>query len=282
MDHQPRLERLLIGLRGLGLLRSWPLGDQAEAESQLAAIAEMLAHRDDPPMNEVLELREYDHADGYEAWSETYDEPGNALIDVEERALRPLLAALPVGDAADVACGTGRLSAMLCDLGHRVIGIDPSEAMLDRARAKDIPATFQVGSFEALPLADDSVDLVTCALALTHSTALQPAAAEFVRVVRPGGYVVTTDIHPITVATGGAQALFRRSDGSRGVTVNYQHWVSDYVRAFTNAGFVIEGCEEPLVDMAFKVGLGSDDVREAADLGLTGLPLLLIWVLRAP
>src|SRR4249920_2326142 len=108
MDHQPRLERLLIGLRGLGLLRAWPLGDPDDAERQLAAIAEMLAHRDDPPMNEALELREYDHADGYAAWSETYDEPGNALIDVEERALRPILASLPVGDAADVACGTGR------------------------------------------------------------------------------------------------------------------------------------------------------------------------------
>ena len=76
------------------------------------------------------------------------------------------------------------------------------------------------------------------------------------RVVRPGGYVVTTDIHPITVATGGAQALFRRADGSRGVTVNYQHWVSDYVRAFVDAGFVIERCEEPVVDEGFKQGLG--------------------------
>jgi ubiquinone/menaquinone biosynthesis C-methylase UbiE len=233
-------------------------------------------------MNEVLELREYDHARGYEAWAETYDDPGNALIDVEERALRPILAALPVGEAADVACGTGRLTAMLCDLGHRVIGIDPSEAMLDRARAKDLPATFQVGSFEALPLADDSVDLVTCALALTHTRDLRPVLAGFMRVLRPGGSVVTTDIHPITVATGGAQALFRRADGSRGVTVNYQHWVSNYVRAFVDAGFVIERCEEPVVDEGFKTGLGSDDVREAADLGLTGLPLLLIWVLRAP
>ena len=282
MDHRPRLERLLIGLRGLGLLRSWPLGDPDDAERQLAAIVEMLAHREAPPMNEALELREYDHADGYAAWSETYDEPGNALIDVEERALRPILASLPVGDAADVACGTGRLSAILCELGHRVIGIDPSEEMLDRARAKHLPATFRLGSFESLPLADDSADLVTCALALTHSTELRFVAEEFCRVLRPGGAVVTTDIHPITVATGGAQALFRRADGSRGVTVNYQHWISDYVRAFVDAGFVIERCEEPVVDDGFKNGLGSDDVREAADLGLTGLPLLLIWVLRAP
>ena len=256
MDHQPRLERLLIGLRGLGLLRAWPLGDQAEAESQLAAISEMLAHRDESPMSDVLAFREYDHAAGYAEWSETYDEPGNALIDVEERALRPILAALPVGDAADIACGTGRLSAMLCELGHRVVGIDPSEAMLDRARAKGIPAKFHVGSFDALPLADASVDLVTCALALTHTRELRPAVEGFMRVVRPGGYVVTTDIHPITVATGGAQALFRRADGSRGVTVNYQHWVSDYVRAFVDAGVAIERCEEPFVDEGFKQGLG--------------------------
>ena len=282
MDHEPRLERLLIGLRGLGLLRTWPLGDPAEAERELATIAEMLAHRDEPPMNDVLELREFDHVDGYAAWSETYDEPGNALIDTEERALRPILARVPVGDAADVACGTGRLSAMLCELGHRVVGVDPSEEMLERARAKQIPASFQVGSFESLPLADDSVDLVTCALALTHSTDLRPVAEGFMRVLRSGGAVVTTDIHPITVAAGGAQALFRRADGSRGVTVNYQHWISDYVRAFVGAGFVIERCEEPLVDEGFKQLLGSKDVREAADLGLTGLPLLLIWVLRAP
>ena len=233
-------------------------------------------------MNEVIELREFDHADGYAAWSETYDDAGNALIEFEERALRPILAGLPVGDAADVGCGTGRLSAMLCELGHRVVGIDPSEEMLERARAKGIPARFEVGAFDALPLADRSVDLVTCALALTHSTDLRPRLEGFRRIVRPGGAVVTTDIHPIVVATGGGQALFRRPDGARGVTVNYQHWVSDYVRAFVDAGFAIERCEEPVIDEGFKQGYGSDDVRQAQERALNGLPLLLIWVFRAP
>jgi len=54
------------------------------------------------------------------------------------------------------------------------------------------------------------------------------------------------------------------------------------VRAITDAGLVIERCLEPLVDEGYKVGLGSPEFREAADLSPTGLPLLLFWVLRRP
>jgi ubiquinone/menaquinone biosynthesis C-methylase UbiE len=279
MRHEAKLERFLIGLRGLGLLRGWPFGDPEAADEQLRAIADLLAHRDAPPMNDALDLEEFDHAEGYAAWAETYDE-SNPLIDLEEVTLGPILAEPGPGDAADVACGTGRVAALLSGLGHRVTGIDPSEAMLDRARAKGIPATFKVGSFDALPLDDESVDLVTCALALTHVDDLDPSMREFARVLRPGGCAVLSDVHPFATATG-AQALFRRADGSRAVTINHQHWVADYVRAFSQAGLTIERCEEPLVDEGFKTGLSSKDVQAAADIALTGLPVLLIWVLRA-
>jgi ubiquinone/menaquinone biosynthesis C-methylase UbiE len=281
MEHEAKLARVVIGLRGLGLLRAWPLGDDAEAEEQLRALAEMVAHRDELPLGEVFHLESLDTAAGYAAWSETYDVVPNALIDVEERTLRPLLAELPVGDAVDVACGTGRVTAILAELGHTVVGVDPSEEMLDRARAKGLPATFRTGSFERLLSEDSSADLVTCMLALTHVSDLGPAFREFARVLRPGGAVVTTDIHPIATALGGA-ALFRRADGSRAATTNHTHWVSAYVRAITDAGLVIERCLEPLVDEGYKVGLGSPEFREAADISLTGLPLLLFWVLRRP
>jgi ubiquinone/menaquinone biosynthesis C-methylase UbiE len=281
MEHHAKLARVVIGMRGLRLLRRWPLGDDAEAEDELRTIADMLAHRDELPLGEVFALESLDTAEGYAAWSETYDIVPNPLVDAEERALRPLLAEVPPGDALDVACGTGRVTAMLSELGHRVVGVDPSDDMLDRARAKGISATFRPGSFDSLPVEDASVDLVTCALALTHVTELAPAFAAFARVLRPGGMVVTTDVHPIATALG-AQALFRRADGSRAVTTNHQHWVSDYVRAIRGAGLTVERCVEPVVDEGYRVGLRSKEVREAADGSLTGLPLLLIWVLRRP
>jgi ubiquinone/menaquinone biosynthesis C-methylase UbiE len=168
---------------------------------------------------------------------------------------------------------------MLSELGHRVVGVDPSEEMLDVARAKQLAATFRFGSFDALPADDASADLVTCALALTHVTDLGPPFREFGRVLRPGGRVVTTDVHPIATSLGGA-ALFRRADGSRAATTNHTHWVHSYVRAINDAGLTIEGCLEPVVDQVFTAGIRSEHVREAAEGSLTGLPLLLIWVLR--
>jgi ubiquinone/menaquinone biosynthesis C-methylase UbiE len=278
MRHEARLERLLIGLRGLGLLREWPFGDSGRADEQLRAIADLLAHRDEPPMNVALDLEELGHGAGYAAWSESYDGP-NPLIDVEEAILRPMIEGLEPGRAIDAASGTGRLASILSELGHDVVGVDASEPMLDRARAKGIPASFERGSYEDLPVDDHAFDLVTCTLALTHTTDLVPPMREFARVLRPGGRVILSDVHPIAIATG-AQAFFHRSDGSRAVTTNHQHWTADYIRAFAAAGFMIERCEEPLVAEGYKMGFGSEDVRAAGDLGITGLPLLLIWVLR--
>jgi ubiquinone/menaquinone biosynthesis C-methylase UbiE len=277
MQRSVRLERLLLGLRGLALLRGWPLGGEAEADRQLDAIESLVRRRRESPMSDVFDVTEFDNPAGYAAWAETYDDENN-LIDIEERYLRRLLEPYPAGDAADIACGTGRVSALLCELGHRVTGVDPSQEMLTVARAKGLDATFMAGDFATLPLPDDSVDLVTCTLALTHVADLRGPIAEMARILRPTGKIVLSDIHPIAVATGG-QAVFRRADGTRGVTTNLQHWTSDYVAAFRDARLVIEDCVEPLVDDDFIRGLKLEPVLEGADLALRGLPCLLLWVL---
>jgi SAM-dependent methyltransferase len=105
--------------------------------------------------------------------------------------------ALPAGStAADVGCGDGRHSVRLAgELGFSVVGIDPVagqvEAAIGRAASLDPPARdrvrFAVGSAEALPLPDGSIDLVWCRDVLVHVADLHAAYHEFARVLRAGG-----------------------------------------------------------------------------------------------
>jgi ubiquinone/menaquinone biosynthesis C-methylase UbiE len=114
-----------------------------------------------------------------------------------------MIAPTPPGDALDAACGTGRHAATLVEFGHRVVGVDTTEAMLAIARKKVPSADFRSGRLEQLPVEDETTDLITCALALTHVERLEPVMREFARVLRPGGQAILTDIHPVATMTRG-------------------------------------------------------------------------------
>ncbi len=95
------------------------------------------------------------------------------------------------GIAVDVGCGNGRDAVQLarrCDL--RVHCIDPLasnvEAAKQRARAEGLDGTLepQVGTAEAIPLPDESVDVLWCKEVLSF-TDLGAAMGEFHRVMRP-------------------------------------------------------------------------------------------------
>jgi ubiquinone/menaquinone biosynthesis C-methylase UbiE len=86
----------------------------------------------------------------------------------------------------DLGAGTGKLTTTLTGLGHRVIAVDPAEGMLAELTRALPGVTARVGSAEAIPAGDSSVDAVTVAQAW-HWFDPQLAAAECARVLRPGG-----------------------------------------------------------------------------------------------
>ena len=268
-----RSERLFLGLRGLGLLRNWPFGDPDEADAQLAAMRELL---DSSGSGADLEVHALELAEAYAAWSATYDDTVNALFAAEEPAVRELVAELPPGLALDVACGTGRFARLLRELGHRVVATDAVPAMLARAGSTRAADALVQAELTRQPVRDASVDLVTCGLALTHVPDLVRPFAEFARVVRPGGHVLVSDIHPIAVATGG-HAFFRTEDGSRRVTRNEVHWPGAYVEAARRADLVVERLVEPRFDRTFLAEMPDEQVRLGAELGILGLPFAIVW-----
>ena len=100
--------------------------------------------------------------------------------------------ALPTGSViADLACGTGDFCRTLQSRGHSPIGFDLAFGMLAHARTE---APLVHGDALQLPLADGTVDGVTCGFALRNFVELDPFFAELARVIRPGGRIALLDV----------------------------------------------------------------------------------------
>lgn len=98
----------------------------------------------------------------------------------------------------DVGCGTGLLAHAALSVvgeGGSVTAIDPSRAMIDRARRRGI-SSVRLGVAESLPFADASFDVITMGYALRHVSDIDRAFGEFRRVLRPGGRVLLLEQTP--------------------------------------------------------------------------------------
>jgi len=110
-----------------------------------------------------------------------------------------LLPAVTGERVLDLACGQGRMSRFLAQLGAQVTGVDISAAMLTRARAQgreDITyvradVTRRPGWWDGRPF-----DGCTCELALMDIDDLAGALATVSAVLRPGGWFVASIVHP--------------------------------------------------------------------------------------
>ena len=87
----------------------------------------------------------------------------------------------------DLGCGTGRFSeALAARFNAEVIGVDPSHKMLEQARTKrcDRRVQYMRGRAEAIPLPDNSVDMIFMSMIFHHLESPTLAARECRRVLR--------------------------------------------------------------------------------------------------
>lgn len=154
-------------------------------------------------------------------WSEraaTFDQsPGHEIFSEEERAAWHALIGRHLGrgdgrKALDLASGTGVISHLMDDLGYQVTGIDWSEAMLERARAKAASRgraiRFHVGDAENTLEADDSYDVIITRHLVWTLVDPEACFAEWLRVLKPGGKLLIIDGD--FVNTGLAERLIKR------------------------------------------------------------------------
>jgi ArsR family transcriptional regulator len=212
---QPRVSRHLKVLSDAGIIApmregNWTFYRLERDPPDIAGPILSLLNRDDPIIAEDkrrlknvrhrrrTEAEAYfsNHAAGWDAIREMHVDSG----PIE----RQLLAQVPKGAYnvhLDIGTGTGRILNVLSKRVSRSIGVDNSRAMLaiardQTARAGLNSASLRLADMYALPLADQSADLVTVHLVLHYADTPERAVAEAARVLRPGGRMIIVDFAP--------------------------------------------------------------------------------------
>jgi len=159
----------------------------------------------------------------FEVVAPRYDAVTRCLSFDRDRVWKErMVSALPVRIAPvclDLACGTGDICFLLAAKysdGY-IIGLDLTEAMLQRARARSVAphVHFQRGDMGRTGLNSGSVDIVTGGYALRNAGDLGEVIAEIYRVLKPDGTACFLDFsRPVGKTLQKLENLLLRSWGA--------------------------------------------------------------------
>ena len=182
----------------------------------------------------------------FDLWAQVYDTQSNPLLMLEERSITPLLPHLNGGDLLDVGCGTGRWLTKLEALNPASLtGTDRSMSMLERARAKTHPTTkLEPSDCSTLPGKDASKSFILASFVLSYLNDLHGFASECARVLRPEGWVLISDMHPVTAAQRDWTRSFRVG-GEKYEITDHSRSLDEVVAAFQSCGFELRVLIEP-------------------------------------
>ena len=117
-----------------------------------------------------------------------------AGLDRRWRSLAVEEVVWPGDRVLDACCGTGDLAVAAERRGGRVVGLDFSERMLERARRKSGAIQWVQGDALALPFGDGEFDAATVGFGVRNLADLEAGLRELARVVRPGGKLAVLEI----------------------------------------------------------------------------------------
>ena len=163
-------------------------------------------------------------------------------------------------DAIDIGCGEGRFCRMMQHGGIATIGIEPTEALIDEARARDPQGDYRIGVAERLDLPDASVDLAVSYLSLIDIPDIAAAIPEMARVLRPGGTLLIANLNSFNTARLVGYEDGRPVDAAgdylharwgwvewRGIRIrNYHRPLETYLKLLLGAGLILRDYAEPV------------------------------------
>lgn len=183
-----------------------------------------------------------DHAHN-SAFNAHYDRPAMLELIGDVRGL----------DVLDAGCGPGFYAQALVEGGARVTACDASPTMVDLTRSRvgdraDVRVADIDQALDWLP--DDSQDVAVMALVIHHLERRDVALNELHRVLRPGGHLIVSTVHPMDDwrRLGGSYFEVAAVNETWNEGWDVRFWrqpLEVWCQEFSDAGFLIERLIEP-------------------------------------
>lgn len=217
-------------------------GEIRDLPNMLRNWAEQL---ENPPKDS--EVMEAPGLEGYSLWANTYDTGRNEVILAEEKVIGSLIGDIRGKRVLDVGCGTGRHAIPLAQKGATVVASEPTESMIEVARAKatanQVNITWRKETIDSLPVELGRFDLVLCCLVLSHIQNFREAIAKLTAHVEPGGSLILSDFHPFCLLLGLRSHCY--SGGRKILVPNFVRLPSEYIAALLDKKMEIINFLEP-------------------------------------
>jgi ubiquinone/menaquinone biosynthesis C-methylase UbiE len=178
--------------------------------------------------------------------------------------------------AIDLGCGTGRVTHKLLRLGAWVTAVDFSEKMMGLARAKFRPGQVEFMAADLtkkLPFPNNAFHLATACLVLEHIRDKKAFFSEVHRVLKPGGILYLTEMHPAMVLLGKTANFTDPRTGRDIRPRSHVRPISELVMSALGVGFGIKLIKE-------YAGRKSMAVKIPKMTRYVGWPLLAVMVLE--
>ena len=215
----------------------------------------------------------------FDLWAEVYDRQPNPVLGLEQRYLSRLLPSAKGLKVLDAGCGTGRwLRHFAADSPRALIGVDTSQAMLQRAALNAPTAVLHAASADTLPIRGSTIDIAMASFLTSYLDDLPRFATEIHRVARSDARVFLSDLHPHTAAILNWKRVFT-ANGMQHRLRDHHYSIAEIIGYFERAGFAVRALLEPGFESPEQAIFAAGDKLEAFD-SLAGRPAIYILELQ--
>ena len=174
----------------------------------------------------------------YNIWASQYDSNLNLTRDLDKKCTIKTLKNLDFKNVLELGCGTGKNTEWLLNKAERIIGLDFSQEMLNKAKAKifDKRVLFKKADLtKDWEIENNFVDLITASLTLEHIENLDQIFSQANLKLKKNRLFFISELHPFKQYSG-SKAKYETENGIKELEV-YIHDISEYIDTAKNNGF---------------------------------------------